>query len=94
MFFKQSLKLSGFLGHSANAVRWQVYAALLVYVLLRYMAHLSEWGHSFTRLFAVTRSVLWERLALLRSFGTAFGRMRVIGALQVAWLPDSEPSRR
>jgi len=27
---KQSLKLSGFFGHSANAVRWQVYAALLV----------------------------------------------------------------
>src|SRR5690606_30698833 len=62
---KQSLKLSSFLGHSANAVRWQVYAALLVYVLLRFMAHLSEWGHSFTRLFAVTRSALWERLDLL-----------------------------
>jgi hypothetical protein len=32
---KQCLKLSNFLGHSANAVRWQVYSALLVYVLLR-----------------------------------------------------------
>jgi hypothetical protein len=87
---KQSLKLTGFLGHSANAVRWQVYAALLVYVLLRYMAHLSDWGHSFTRLFAVTRSALWERLdllALLKSHGTASGRMRVIGALDQAWLP-------
>jgi hypothetical protein len=31
---KQSLKLGSFLGHSANAVRWQVYTALLVYVLL------------------------------------------------------------
>lgn len=87
---KQSLRLTGFLGHSANAVRWQVYAALLVYVLLRYMAHLSDWGHSFTRLFAVTRSALWERLdllALLKSHGTASGRMRVIGALDQAWLP-------
>jgi len=94
---KQSLKLSGFLGHSANAVRWQVYAALLVYVLLRYMAHLAEWGHSFTRLFAAARSVLWERLdllALLKSYGTASGRMRVLGALQDAWLPGLEPSRR
>lgn len=94
---KQSLKLSGFLGHSANAVRWQVYAALLVYVLLRYLAHLSEWGHSFTRLFAVARSALWERLDLLdhlKSYGTASGRMRVIGALQDAWLPGLEPSRR
>lgn len=94
---KQSLKLSGFLGHSANAVRWQVYAALLVYVLLRYMGHLAEWGHSFTRLFAVMRSALWERmdlLALLKSYGTASGRMRVVGALQDAWLPGLEPSRR
>lgn len=93
---KQSLKLTGFLGHSANAVRWQVYAALLVYVLLRYLAHLSDWGHSFTRLFAVTRSALWERLdllALLKSHGTALGRMRVIGALDQAWLPGFVPIR-
>jgi Transposase DDE domain/Domain of unknown function (DUF4372) len=75
---KQSLKLGSFLGHSANAVRWQIYTALLVYVLLRYMAHLSEWGHSFTRLFAVTRSALWERIDLLRllkSYGTASARI-------------------
>ena len=94
---KQSLKLSGFLGHSANAVRWQVYAALLVYVLLRYMAHLAEWGHSFTRLFGVARSALWERidlLALLKSYGTASGRMRVLGALLVAWLPGMEPKHQ
>ena len=97
MFFKQvkqTLKLSGFLGHSANAVRWQVYAALLVYVLLRFLAHLSSWGHSFTRLFAVTRSALWERLdllALLKSYGTASGQFKVIAALNDAWLPGLSP---
>lgn len=93
---KQSLKLGSFLGHSANAVRWQVYTALLVYVLLRFMAHLSEWGHSFTRLFAVTRSALWERmdlLALLKSYGTASGRFKVIGALNDAWLPGFEHAK-
>ena len=93
---KQSLKLGSFLGHSANAVRWQVYTALLVYVLLRYMAHLSEWGHGFTRLFAVTRSALWERidlLALLKSYGTASGRFKVIGALNTAWLPGFVPAK-
>jgi hypothetical protein len=93
---KQSLKLSSFLGHSANAVRWQVYTALLVYVLLRFMAHLSAWGHSFTRLFAVTRSALWERidlLGLLKSYGTASGRFKVIGALNNAWLPGFAPIR-
>lgn len=93
---KQSLKLGSFLGHSANAVRWQVYTALLIYVLLRFQAHLSGWGHSFTRLFAVTRSALWERLdllALLKSYGTASGRFRVIGALNTAWLPGFAPGR-
>ena len=92
---KQSLKLSGFLGHTANAVRWQVYAALLVYVLLRFQAHLAQWGHSFTRLFAVTRSALWERIdlaALLKSYGTASGRFKVTGSLKDAWLPGFAPS--
>jgi len=93
---KQSLKLGSFLGHSANAVRWQVYSALMVYVLLRFQAYMSSWGHSFTRLFTVTRSALWERidlLALLKSYGTAPGRMKVIGALNNAWLPGFIPTK-
>ena len=71
---KQTLKLSGFVGYSANAIRWQVWTALLVYVLLRFAAHLSNWGHSFTRLFTVVRAAMWERLdllGLLRSYGTS-----------------------
>ena len=87
---KQTLKLGSFLGHSANAVRWQVFSALLVYVLLRFEAHLSHWGHSFTRLFAVVRAALWERVdlrSLLAAYGTAGGSFKVLGALQQAWLP-------
>jgi hypothetical protein len=38
---KQTLQLADFLGHNANAVRWQVWTALLVYVLLRYLSYLS-----------------------------------------------------
>jgi hypothetical protein len=93
---KQSLKLGSFLGHSANAVRWQIFTALLVYVLLRFMAHLSDWGLGFTRLFTVTRSALWERidlLALLKSYGTASGRFKVLGALNTAWLPGFAPTK-
>ena len=91
---KQTLKLSTFLGHSANAVRWQVYSALLVYVLLRFHAHLSTWAHSFTRLFAVVRSTVWERVdlaELLRSYGTAAGHFFCLGAPKTAWLPGFEP---
>ena len=73
---KQTLPLSDFLGHNANAVRWQVWMALLVYLLLRFCAFLSQWGHSFTRLFALVRSALWQKLelrSLLEVYGTAGG---------------------
>lgn len=85
---KQTLQLSDFLGHSANAVRWQVWTALLVYLLLRYLSFLSSWPHSFTRLFTVVRSVLWRKLdlrALLESYGTAGGSFRMIGTPQAAY---------
>jgi len=85
---KQTLQLSDFLGHSANAVRWQVWMALLVYVLLRYQAFLSQWEHSFTRLFTLLRSVLWRRYdlrTLLESYGTAGGSFRVLATPQQAY---------
>ena len=91
---KQTLKLGDFLGHSANAIRWQVWTALLVYVLLRYAAHIGQWGHSFTRLFAVVRAAMWERLdlvELLRSYGTAGGSFTLLGAAHTSWLPGFAP---
>ena len=55
---KQTLQLADFLGNSANAVRWQLWTALLVYVLVRYQAHLSRWGSSFVRLWTCVRAAL------------------------------------
>ena len=66
---KQTLQLADFLGTTANAVRWQVWTALLVYLLLRYLAFLSNWNHSFSRLFTLLRAALWKKwdvLSLLR----------------------------
>ena len=87
---KQTLQLADFLGHNANAVRWQVWTALLVYLLLRFCAFLSQWGHSFTRLFALMRSALWQKLelrSLLEVYGTAGGGGRFLGTPQQAYLP-------
>jgi hypothetical protein len=39
---KQSLQLCDFLGNSANAVRWQVWTALLLYVLMRFLCVMSS----------------------------------------------------
>ena len=57
---KQTLQLADFLGQNANAVRWQLWMALLLYVLLRFMAFIHGWPHSFTRLFTVFRAALWK----------------------------------
>jgi hypothetical protein len=85
---KQTLQLSDFLGHSANAVRWQVWTALLVYVLLRFASWAWEWPHSFTRLITIVRAVVWRKLdigSLMKSYGTAGGSFRVLGAPQQAY---------
>jgi hypothetical protein len=87
---KQTLQLADFLGHTANAVRWQVWTALLVYVLLRYLSYLSKWSHSFTRLFTILRAVLWSKLdlwKLLDRYGTAKGSFRNLALPEQAYFP-------
>ena len=87
---KQTLHLGDFLGHSRKAIEWQVWTALLMYVLLRFLHTCSDWGHSFTRLFTCLRAVLWQRrhlLDYLRSYGTAGGSFRMQWAPQQAFLP-------
>src|ERR1700747_2293541 len=61
---KQSLQLCDFLGNSANAVRWQVWTALLLYVLMRFLCVISSWSHSFTRLFTLLRATLRRKIDL------------------------------
>ena len=86
---KQTLQLADFLGTSANAVRWQIWTALLVYLLLRYLSFLSDWNHSFSRLFTLIRTSLWKKwdlLALLNRYGTAGGHFRYLGRPEQAYL--------
>jgi hypothetical protein len=85
---KQTLQLADFLGNSANAVHWQIWIALLLYVLLRYLSYLSRWQQSFTRLWALCRSSLWRKIdlaQLLRSYGTADPELRFIGRPEQAY---------
>jgi hypothetical protein len=87
---KQTVQLVDFLGHSANAVKWQVWTALLVHLLLRFLAWQSRWAHSFTRLVTYIRAALWlERdvYSLIDACGTANGHFRCLGSPEQAWLP-------
>ena len=91
---KQTLKLADFLGHNARAVRWQVWTALLCYLLLRFQAFVSEWNHSFTRLFTLLRASLWLRIdlrELLRRYGTAGGSFRALAQPEQAYFPVFAP---
>ena len=57
---KQTLQLADFLGYNENAVRWQVWTALLAYLLLRFIAWHNKWKRQFSRLFPLLRAVLWN----------------------------------
>lgn len=93
LFFKQlkqTLKLSDFLGYSENAVQWQIWMALLTYVILRFIAYTSKWKGTFARLFTTIRGVLWSRFdlyGLLEFCGTAPDQKRVSMQPQQLYLP-------
>ncbi len=87
---KQTLQLADFLGYSANAARWQMWMGLLVHLLLRYLAFIHGWAHSFTRLFTVAQAVLWRRWcrpALVDSYGTATTPGRFCATPEQVYLP-------
>lgn len=93
LFFKQmkqTLKLCDLMSYNANGIRWQVWVALLVQLLMRYLAWVSGWSHSFVRLYALVRSILWRKLdvlAILERYGTGAGSYRNLAQPEQAYLP-------
>jgi IS4 transposase len=91
---KQNLQIADFLGHNENAVRWQIWMAMLAYVLLRFIQYMSKWKKPFSRLFTLLRGVMWSCLdlsSLVKSYGTAGVRLRMCGAPEQAYLPGFSP---
>jgi len=91
---KQTLKICNFLGYSKEAIRWQLWSALLLYLLLRFTGSWERWPHSFTRLFTLMRGVLWDRfdIFLLAAFyGTASPTPALCAPLQQPDLKGLEP---
>jgi len=93
---KQTLQLADFMGYNENAVRWQIWTALLVYILLRFVAWQGKWKHTFTRLFTLVRGALWrcvDMFSLLACCGTAHGKTRRIRAVpEQCYLPGFSPT--
>jgi hypothetical protein len=91
---KQTLQVCDFLGHNKQAIRWQLWAALLLYVLMRFQAQMADWSHSFSRLLAMIRGVVWDRIdleSLLKSYGTAGGCFRMRASCEATYLPGLAP---
>jgi hypothetical protein len=91
---KQTLQIADFMGYNENAVRWQIWTALLVYILLRFVSWQGRWKHSFTRLFTVIRGVLWscvDLFSVLECCGTATGALRLRAAPEQCYLPGFSP---
>ncbi|MCC5838697.1 MAG: hypothetical protein JJT96_01125 [Opitutales bacterium] len=91
---KQTLQVCDFLRHSKHPIRWQLWAALLLYVLLRFQQWCWKWPHSFTRLFTLLRGIAWDRYDLgeiLSFYGTAGERWRMKTCSQTAYLPGLAP---
>lgn len=87
---KETVQLVDFIGYNKNAVRWQIWMALLTHLLMRFLAHMSQWEHSFTRLFSLVRAALWhcyELIGFLKSYGTADCSYRVASQPEAVYLP-------
>lgn len=87
---KQTLQLYDFLGYNENAVLWQIWTALLLYILLRFLAYIHTWNHTFKRFFCLLRACVWEGFqiaSLVHNCGTARGSIRIRGTPHQAYLP-------
>jgi hypothetical protein len=88
---KQTLKLCDLCSYDANGIRWQVWIALLVQMLMRYLAWASKWAHSFVRLYALVRAAAWQKrdiIEILRRYGTAQSTFRNLATPEQAYFPN------
>jgi hypothetical protein len=70
------------MGHNENAVRWQIWISLLVYLLLRFIAWKQKWKHSFKRLFTLFRGVIWNyfKLESVMAYCDTMGQRKILRA--------------
>ena len=73
---KQTLQLQDFYGENENAVKWQIWAALLTHLLLRFLKFKAKANCSYTRFVGFVRAVVWlkkDLMSVLRAYGIAPG---------------------
>ena len=63
-WIKQNLKIKTFIGRSENAVLTQIYVALIVYLLLSIMKHMSKIGQSLQQILQIMQLHLMEKVSI------------------------------
>lgn len=90
---KQTLQLQDFFGENENAVQWQIWAALLTHLCLRYIKFQSRVNCSYSRFVAFIRAIVWlkkDLLEILRSYGIAPPLENSPKATNAPYLPGFE----
>ena len=90
---KQTLQLQSFYGTNANAVKWQIWSALIVHLVLRYLAFLSQWRGSYSRFVGIVRTAIWEKTdldRLLKFYCIAAPPSKDDKAVKAPYLPGFE----
>lgn len=63
-WIKQNLKIKTFVGRSENAVLTQIYVALIAYLLLSIMKHMSKIGQSLQQILQIMQLHLMEKVSI------------------------------
>ena len=66
---KQTLQLQDFFGENENAVQWQIWAALLTHLIMRYIKFKSRAVCSYSRFVAFIRAIVWLKKDLMNCLG-------------------------
>ena len=61
---KQTLQLQSFFGENQNAVEWQIWAAMLTHLVLRYIRWKNKVVSSYTRFAAIIKNTIWLKRSL------------------------------
>lgn len=90
---KQTLQIRDFYGENENAIRWQIFAALICHLLTRFIAFTSKWKGTYWRLTYLIGGLLWQRLnlyTLLGGYWTTAPRKRRCIPTTECYLPGLE----
>lgn len=86
---KQTLQIKTFLGYSQNAIEWQIWTAMLTYLILRFIAFMSKWKGSFKHLFTLIKGTLWLKRkvqSIVEFYGTARSKIPILRPNETPYL--------